>query len=206
MNTGALILAAGAASRMQQPKMLLPFGDKTILTHILDEVKAGGIHAICMVTGFYHKQILESTDTENVLTIYHANWHTGMASSIQMGISSLLHEHPDLDSMLIMVSDQPFLNTDLLVKMLQTKLLTQKGIIAASYEGVRGTPVLFDKKYFNALQQLEGDTGAKSILQQYSGDISTVDFPHGAMDIDTPEDYERFCAKLKQWNVNGYPS
>lgn len=202
MKTAALILAAGAASRMQQPKMLLPFGTKTILAHLLDEVKACGLQAVCLVTGFYHKEIAESTDTENVLIVYNTNWQSGMASSIQIGISTLLQENSGLDSILILVSDQPFLNQGLLVKMLQSKLLMQKGIVAASYDGVKGTPVLFDKKYFTALQELQGDTGAKSILHQHGEDIIAVDFPNGAMDIDTLQDYEQFCAKLKQLNAN----
>eukprot|EP01136_Pigoraptor_vietnamica_P031718 Opistho-1_new@92640 len=197
MNTGILILVAGSASRMQQPKMLLPFGEGTILSHLLEETKAVQPTAICVVTGYYHTAILPLLQTEPVLVVYNEQWQEGMAGSIKTGLTALLEQRPALDSVMILVSDQPFITRDLLQNMLQTKENSGKGIVAALYNGVKGTPVLFDKKYFYHLQELQGDKGAKSILQLVPDDIATVDFAEGEMDIDTPEDYERFCEQIK---------
>lgn len=197
MNTSILILAAGSASRMQLPKMLLPFGKGTILSHLLEETKALQPKAICVVTGYYHTAMLPLLQTEPVMVVYNENWKAGMAGSIKTGLTALLEQYPALDSVMILVSDQPFITRALLLQMIQIQETSGKGIVAAFYNGIKGTPVLFNKKYFHHLQELQGDKGAKSILQQVPDDIATVDFAEGEMDIDTPEDYERFCAHIK---------
>lgn len=197
MSAGILILAAGSASRMQQPKMLLPFGKGTILSHLLEETKAVQTKAICVVTGYYHMAMLPLLQIEPVLVVFNERWQEGMAGSIKTGLTALLEQHPELDTLMILVSDQPFITRTLLQQMIQTRETSGKGIVAAIYNGIKGTPVLFDKKYFYHLQELKGDKGAKSILQLVPDDMATVDFAEGEMDIDTPEDYERFCAHIK---------
>lgn len=197
MNTGILILAAGSASRMQQPKMLLPFGKGTILSHLLEETKAVQPKAICVVTGYYHAAMLPLLQKEPVTVVYNKRWKEGMAGSIKTGLTALLGLAPELDAVMILVSDQPFITRSLLQEMLQTQETSGKAIVAALYNGVKGTPVLFNKMYFHHLQELKGDKGAKSILQLVPDDIATVDFAEGEMDIDTPEDYKRFCTQIK---------
>lgn len=197
MSTGILILAAGSASRMQQPKMLLPYGKGTILSHSLAEAKAVQPKAICVVTGYYHETMMPMLQTEPVLVVYNEQWQDGMAGSIKKGLSALLEQEPELDSVMILVSDQPFISTGLLQEMIHTQQTSGKAIVAAFYNGVKGTPVLFTHRYFQQLQQLQGDKGARSILQLVPDEIATVDFAEGEMDIDTPEDYERFCVHIK---------
>lgn len=92
MNTGILILAAGSASRMQQPKMLLPFGKGTILSHLLEETKAMQPKVICVVTGFYHTAMLPLLETEPVMVVYNERWKDGMAGSVKTGLTALLEQ------------------------------------------------------------------------------------------------------------------
>lgn len=197
MNTGVLILAAGAATRMGRAKMLLPFESTNILEHILTEVRSIKPSCICIVTGYYHKEIIAGIDTEGLYIAHNENWIAGMASSIGMGVSELIKKKAGLSSIIIIVSDQPYLNRNVLHEIVTVREKTKKGIIAAAYNGIKGTPVLFDQKYFNELMLLEGDIGAKFILQQHAADIATVAFSSGAIDIDTPEDYEKLSHKTK---------
>ena len=198
MKKGVLILAAGAATRMKQAKMLLPFASATILSHIVAEVKAIEADSICMVTGCYHTEIMNGIDTRQLDIVYNENWKDGMSGSIKLGMASLLKKYTDLEWVFIVVSDQPYLNGKVLTKMVKTQTETHKGIIAATYQGITGTPVLFNQSYFKQLQQLQGDKGAGIILQQHPEDMATVDFPLGAIDIDTPEDYERLYLQTKE--------
>lgn len=193
MKLGAVILAAGAASRMQQAKMLLPFAKQTILSHILGEALAIEPDKLCLVTGCYHKEIRESLAEQAVPLVYNEFWQEGMAGSIRLGMATLLQGDPDLDAVILLVSDQPFISRQLLATMSAIGKATDKGIVAATYSGITGTPVLFKSNYFAQLQNLRGDSGAKSILKQYMEDVEVVDFPLGAADIDTPEDYENYC-------------
>jgi len=88
-----------------------------------------------------------------------------------------------------MLCDQPFVDASLLNQLVQKKSL--KGIIASTYNGIIGAPVLFDVAYFDELLLLKGQEGAKKLLTKYPEDIDTVAFPLGSIDIDTMEDYER---------------
>lgn len=198
MSIGVLILAAGAAFRMNEAKMLLAFESTTILGHIVDEVKASKPDHICLVTGYYHKEIVEAIDTSGLFIVHNEHWREGMASSISRGIREMTKKYPALSSVIIVVSDQPHLNRKVINEMVASHDKTKKGIVAAQYGKVTGTPVLFEKKYFSRLTELTGDAGAKSILQQHKTDIATVEFSLGAIDIDTPEDYEKLSGKIKK--------
>ena len=190
-----IILAAGAARRMKQAKMLLPFEHSTILQTILASAKDIEPDTICVVTGFYHKEILQIIHDEQVHFIFNEQWEEGMSGSIKKGLSYLVQQNPELQSVLIMVADQPYITSALLKEMITLQEQGQKGIIAASYAGIHGTPVLFRKNYFSSLENLVGDKGARSILQHYPDDLVTVGFPLGEIDIDTEEDYKKIVLK-----------
>ena len=190
MKTGVIILAAGAASRMGQAKMLLPFGNCTILETLIDEVKTIKPYVIGLVTGCYHQLITDRIDTHELKIIFNEDWKEGMASSIRKGVMAINLEYPDLDALFLLVSDQPFVSSALLIQMIDLKEKSQNGIIAAKYAGIAGTPVLFDWQYFESLKQLRGDKGARAVLMANTGDLATVDFEKGIYDIDTPEAYK----------------
>lgn len=186
---GCLILAAGSSSRMQQPKMLLQFNGTTFIQHIIHIAKQLPDTKIAVVTGCYHKLLQPFFMNEQVNIVYNGNWEKGMGSSISAGITQL--NQSSINNCFVLVCDQPYITSSLLTNMLQQKELSGKGIVACSYQDTFGTPVLFDQRYFNLLMQLDGPIGAKKIVQQFLADTVMVEFPKGAADIDTPEDYER---------------
>lgn len=186
-----LILAAGAARRMNQVKMLLPFGNSSILQTIIETAKEINPDTICVVTGFYHNEIVANIQDGQIQFVHNELWQEGMSGSIKKGLSYLVSLNPELDSVLIMVADQPYITSNLLREMLALQAQTNNGIVAASYAGVIGTPVLFRKEHFSNLEKLSGDKGARSILHQYPNDVITVNFPLGEVDIDTEEDYHK---------------
>ena len=189
MRTAVLILAGGAASRMQQPKMLLPFGDKTLLERILEEALSVYPSSMYVITGYYHDAIAAAIGTGKAKLLYNEYWEEGMATTIRKGISALKEESVIPDAVIMAVSDQPFLDAVLLQQLVNTHIETGKGIIAAEYRGIKGTPVFFRNSYFDRLLQLKGDTGARTLIKTLAKEVATVPFPGGAMDIDTPEDY-----------------
>jgi len=199
---GAVILAAGAASRLGAAKMLLPYSDKTILEHIVKEVQALNPVSICLVTGKYTDQIKSSMNFTGVELLDFPDWELGMAASIKFGLKSILAKLPSIDAILFVVSDQPFLDRLVLNSMINAFQASAKGIVAARYQLQNGTPVIFHRSYFEQILQLQGDKGAKKIVDQHLSDLVTVDFPLGAMDIDTQEDYVRFQELLNRQDVN----
>lgn len=202
MKIGAIILAAGAATRMEQAKMLLQFKHSNILSHILEEVQWIQPVAMTVVTGYYHEEIIGSRSIDESLICFNKNWSEGISTSIQVGLVNLLTKESDLDLIFIIMSDQPFLNSELMQEMINKKQISGKGIIAAKYDGIVGSPVLFHKTYFNDLSNLKGDKGAKQILQQNPEDLCTIDFELGALDIDTVCDYELLQKILNEKNAD----
>lgn len=202
MKWGVMILAAGEASRMGKPKMLLPYKDTTILNHIVNEVIALSPHAIKIITGHYHELICQAIVTQQASLVYNPDYKNGMSSSIQIGLTEMQKECPSLGFVIIVVSDQPFLNRFIVKNLIHQQMLSQKGIVAASYNGIIGTPVLISAPYFEHLYNLVGDKGARVILQQFPYDVATINFELGELDIDTEEDYKRFCEKLNEKNVD----
>jgi molybdenum cofactor cytidylyltransferase len=189
---GVLILAAGNASRFGSPKQLLIYQDQTLLQRIVTESSAAG--AVLVVTGAH--AVLIEAQLKEIPFVRNESWEKGMGASIHTGMQAIRQLHPALQDVIILVCDQPYVTASLLQQMAEQKASTGKGIIACTYEDTIGTPVLFDRLYFDALQALDGQKGAKVLLQQFSADIATVGFPLGRVDIDTAEDYRQLVQSI----------
>ena len=193
--TGIIILAAGNSSRMGEPKQLMKFKSKTFLQHIIEESKEANLNPVICVTGYQSDQISKAIAGMNVIIVNNGQWSEGMGTGISAGIKEALQS--DLDSVILAVSDQPYVSSGLFAKMLTLKDKSGKKIVASSYAGTLGTPVLFDKEYFNQLISLHGNQGAKNIVHMNMSDVCTVKFEKGSIDIDTKEDYEKLISEIQ---------
>jgi molybdenum cofactor cytidylyltransferase len=204
MNTVCVLLAAGSSSRMQPgfinqsddktagvAKMLLEINGKTLLQHVIDEVKQVPDTFLLVVTGCYHNQLSKILTSQQISFVYNEQWKEGMGTSIQKAITYIDECFSKADQAMTLVCDQPYISSTLLKKIIGTSLATGKGIVACKYNDTIGTPVLFDKKYFNQLKNLQGQQGAKKVVEQFKDDVALVDFPEGVIDIDTPDDYHK---------------
>jgi molybdenum cofactor cytidylyltransferase len=191
--TGIIILAAGNSSRMGEPKQLMMYNNKTFLQHIIAEAKNALLDPVICVTGYESDLISESISGMEVSIVYNEYWSEGMGSGISAGIKQLLLS--DVDSVILTVSDQPYVTSDLFLTMLKMKARSGKRIVACSYAGTLGTPVLFSKEYFNQLKSLSGNQGAKNIVKLNLPDVCSVEFEKGEIDIDTKEDYKNLISE-----------
>jgi molybdenum cofactor cytidylyltransferase len=89
-----------------------------------------------------------------------------------------------------MVCDQPHISSSVLNALITKQQKTTKQIVTCNYGESIGPPALFHKKYFRELAKLNGDVGARNIIEQNMHDVATILFPEGKIDIDTEEDYE----------------
>lgn len=185
-----IILAAGSSSRLGSPKQLLMFEGKSLLQRAIDEAIASGIGDAVVITGANHDRIVSSLSGSKADFIYNKRWQQGMASSMQTGLSALLAKYPDLDTVIVILCDQPYVSSMLLRELLAKRKTTDKGIIACEYKDTLGVPVLFSRAYFDALLSLKGTEGAKKIIAANVEDTDSIHFAQGAVDIDTKDDYE----------------
>jgi molybdenum cofactor cytidylyltransferase len=192
--TGIIILAAGNSTRMGEPKQLMMYKNKTFLQHIIGEAKNANLEPLICVTGYQSDHITKSISVMNTDIVYNEDWSDGMGTGIAAGIKRLLLS--DVDSVILAVSDQPHISSELFLNMEKLKETSGKGIVACSYASTLGTPVLFGKRYFNDLKSLSGDEGAKKIVKMNIPDVCTIEFEKGNIDIDTKEDYEKLIAEI----------
>ena len=186
--TDIIILAAGSSSRLGKPKQNLIYDGQTLLQKAIETAISSVCRQVIVVLGANVDVIRPTIESKPVNIIYNADWEEGMASSIRLGITEL-QKIPEIDSVLLMLCDQPFVETALLDQIIQTK--SKNGIVACAYNDTCGPPVLFDQKYFDELLLLKGQEGAKKLLLKYPDDIATILFPPGSIDIDTMEDFEK---------------
>jgi molybdenum cofactor cytidylyltransferase len=192
--TGIIILAAGNSSRMGEPKQLMMYKSKTFLQHIIGEAKNANLEPVICVTGYQSELIAKNITGMGISIVYNEDWREGMGSGISAGIKQVLLS--DVDSVILAVSDQPHVSSDLFGTMKELKNQSGKGIVASSYAGTLGTPVLFGKNYFGHLKSLRGNQGAKNIVKLNMPDVCSVEFEKGNIDIDTKEDYENLISKI----------
>jgi molybdenum cofactor cytidylyltransferase len=190
-NCCAIILAAGGSSRLGSPKQLLIYRDETLLQRTINAVKHAGIKCIILVLGSSKDLILSQTDIAGVDVVENENWQTGIASSLATGIKALKSIQPLPDAAILMVCDQPYISSSILTELIAEGKTTGKPIIACEYENVTGVPALFNQSFFEQLENLDGDAGAKKIIKEYSDKVAIVPFPLGIVDIDTQDVYKK---------------
>ena len=195
---GIVILAAGASSRLGQPKQLLVL-DKNI-TLIRKSVMVAvdtGFRPIVVVLGANKEKIQTEVRGLPVSVVENEAWQAGMGTSVKAGIEQLISLHPKTKAVILLLCDQPFINTLLLQELAREYQKSGKPIIASQYGGIFGAPALFDQQYFPQLMALNGDEGARKIFETHANMVSPVPFEEGKYDIDTMKDYQI----LKQiWN------
>ena len=187
--TAIIILAAGASSRMGQPKQLLAFKNSILLKHVAEEAQKSGMR-VFIILGANEQKIKKELENVRAEIIFNERWGNGLSTSIKAGLEKALENDSDTENFIFCVCDQPYISADLFKRLMHKKKVSGKKIIACSYAGTLGTPVLFDIKYFDALMNLQGDEGAKKLLQIYREDVAFITFEKGKVDIDTKADYE----------------
>lgn len=189
--TGIIILAAGNSSRLGQAKQLVEYRGKNLLQHSIDVSRSLGEIPSVIVLGANHEKIVDKIDLKGLSIVINPDWKKGMSLSMQVGLKYLLEKNENLTQVLLLLCDQPFVNEQLLVRLMDEKNNANKGIACCVYANTLGVPAVFDRKYFDALFRLTSQEGAKKVILTNKEDVAIIDFPKGAVDIDTQEDLMR---------------
>ena len=187
---GVVILAAGASSRLGRPKQLVEFKGKALLQHIIDIAASMNFDSKVLVLGANRDQIMEKIDPGDFEVVDNDAWETGMASSIRKGLKRSLEIEEELDHLLILLSDQPFVTKEEIRKLISRQLQNDIKATFSQYNEDIGVPAIFSKEAFSDLRNLRGDHGAKKLIYQKEFEFKTVRFQKGDFDVDTKEDVE----------------
>lgn len=187
---GAIVLAAGASSRMGEPKQLLPLGGRPLVIRTVESLLQSAVWPVVVVVGAHHDRVRPALARHPVLISENPAWPEGLASSIRSGIGTLQEFSRELDGALVTLCDQPAFSADLVSKLLTAMRDSGRGIAAARYGGRLGVPAVFRREHFPTLAGLTGETGARDFLNRDPDRVAAVDLPALAVDLDTPGDYQ----------------
>jgi molybdenum cofactor cytidylyltransferase len=193
----AVILAAGASSRMGKAKQLLPLGESTVLAQTLAHVRSAALHEIVLVLGASAEAIrCQLSSPQELKIVVNQAYQQGMASSLRAGLSAV---DPGSDAALIILGDQPFIRSETLGRIVDEYRRSQAQIVIPMHQGQRGNPVLLDRSVFAEVMALEGDVGSRAIFAHHLDGIVNVEVEDSAilLDLDEPADYQRLKTRYE---------
>ena len=188
---GIIILAAGGSTRLGKPKQLLQFQGKSLIRRAAENALATKCGKIVITLGASGVEIKKEIENLPLEIVINGNWQSGMSSSIKTGLKKLLEIQTDSSAVILMLCDQPFIDTEMILRLVQTQHETRKKIVACEYEKTLGVPAIFAREIFDELLSLQGDTGAKFLIEKHlHSEVANISVPEAAFDVDTAEDYE----------------
>lgn len=185
-----VLLAAGKSSRMGnggRHKLLAEFEGEPLVRRSARMALAARADGVVVVTGHRADEIAASLDGLNVTLVNNPDYASGMAGSLKAGLAAARTD--DLDGVLVMLADMPGVSAADLDKLISA-FRAQAGlpIVRAVADGKRGNPVILPRATFEAVRSLEGDIGARPIIESAGLPVIDVEIGLAArLDVDTPE-------------------
>lgn len=191
----AIVLAAGASTRMGSPKALLPMpGGQPFVLHILETLGQAGVSGITLVTGEHHDALMAACgaqlhDRSDVTVIRNPDPSRGQLSSLQVGLQAVAPSHPE--GVLVTLVDVPLVKVSTVRAVLEAWHAKRRPVTRPAIGERHGHPVVFDQRVLPELLAAPAHLGAKAVVRAYAGSIENVpvDDEGCLRDVDTPEDY-----------------
>ncbi len=187
----AIVLAAGLSSRMGTQKLLLPWGETTVIGAVLKALKEAGISDIRVVTGGISAQLQHHIQDVGGKRVYNKDFADGeMLTSIQVGLKDL---EKKVEAILVVLGDQPQIEAEVVMEITKRYEATHHSIIVPSYQMHRGHPWLLGQPYWEEVLAFKAPLTLRDLLNTHQQDIDylTVNTPSILQDLDTPQDYAR---------------
>jgi molybdenum cofactor cytidylyltransferase len=185
----AIVLAAGASTRMGRQKLLLPMANGRPLVRVaVEQVLAAGIDDTVVVLGREAEAVARTLVGLPVRTVVNPRYAEGQSTSVHAGIDAL---PAGTEAAVIALGDQPLPDPGVIRRLVAAFRTTRQPIVVPVYRDGRGNPVLFAATLFAELRAVTGDRGGREVIAQDPGRVAEVALD-AAMpaDIDTPEDYD----------------
>ncbi|HEY6632497.1 MAG TPA: molybdopterin-binding/glycosyltransferase family 2 protein [Rhizobiaceae bacterium] len=186
----AVVLAAGRSSRMGGPnKLMAHFAGKPLIRRTAERTLASNVSGAVVVTGHQAARIREALDGLDIGFAHNPDFASGLSGSLKAGVAAV---PDDVDGALIQLGDMPAVSSSDLDRLISAFLKEGgQAIVRATHDGKRGNPVILPRALFGTVAQLEGDTGARHLVE--AGLMPVVDVEIGAgasIDVDTRDALE----------------
>ncbi len=192
----AIVLAAGESRRMGRQKLLLPYGDTTVIDRIVSEVLASEVAQTIVVTGHDVQAVEAAVLGKPVTLVENRQYKDGMLTSIRAGLQSVPAE---AKGFMVVLGDQPSISSALVNHLIDGFRAVEKGIVVPLYDDDTGHPIVISTAYRDEVLTNFDDTGLRGLIYGHPERVHRlpVELPGVLRDMDTPEDYERELNELK---------
>lgn len=188
----AVVLAAGASTRMGEPKALLRWRGRAFLTHVVEGARAAGCSPVVVVEGAVE---LPADVVGDATRVENEAWREGQLSSLQRGIRAAQNHDPS--AVLVLTVDRPHIQVSTLVALVAAHREEPRTIWQPAFEGRRGHPILYPSDLVPALLDLGRGDSPRVLLgrPEVAARRKTVDVDDRAVleNLDRPEDLERLA-------------
>jgi len=183
----AIVLAAGKSSRMGSNKLLADLKGKPLLRHSVESLKASSVHNIIVVTGNEPERVQSALAPLDVTLVHNMNFAEGLSTSLKRGLAAVPAE---TDAVLVCLGDMPLIDAQTIDRLVAAfNVAEHRTICVPTFEGKRGNPVLWGRQHFITIDEIEGDQGARLLLDALSDEVVEVEVKTQAVliDVDTPQ-------------------
>jgi molybdenum cofactor cytidylyltransferase len=188
-----VVLAAGAASRMDSPKQLLPLGDVPMVRAVAVRALSSRCRPVIVVTGAQRRDVCAVLEDLPLRLVENRRWKRGIGSSIRAGIREAVRL--GAEAAIVTLGDQPGVEASDWDRLAMKWEETGCPVVASSYAETLGAPALFARALFPELLVMPDDAGCKLVIKsQPDGLVARCSCPQAAVDLDTPDDYLRWQA------------
>ena len=192
--TPAIVLAAGASSRMGRPKALLQAGDRTFIRAILHALRDAGVPEAVVVVRSGQPLVIQEIDASGFgRALVNPRADEGQLSSLLTGLDAI--DRPGVEAALVTLVDVPLIGAPAIRTLLARAATSGAPILRAVHRGRHGHPVIFTRRLFDALRSADPLVGAKAVVRAAGVEDVEVDDAGVVEDVDTPADYARLFGK-----------
>jgi molybdenum cofactor cytidylyltransferase len=188
-----VVLGAGSSTRLGRPKQTLPFGDRTLLAHVVGDIEASGLDRVVLVLGGASAEVAASLPhTNRAEIVRNDGYGTGCASSLLAGLDAA----GDCDAIVMLLGDMPGVTPAVIDSVVARWRQLPTWAAVTEYRDGIGHPFVFSAEAFSTLRTLHGDKAVWKIVDR-EPESRVARIPVDAdrpVDVDTWDDYLTVCA------------
>lgn len=189
-----IILAAGSGVRISRTKQLLPFNNRPVLSHVIENTKQSTLYETVVVLGHCADKIKKTIDFSGTKTVINHNYLKGQSTSLMKGLENI---SPICDAAMFLLGDQPLVSKSTINTIIKAFKTSSASIAIPYYNDIRGNPVIIARSLFHDLKQLSGDTGPRILFKKFHDSILNVPVNDKGIlfDVDTKADYKKLMSR-----------
>jgi molybdenum cofactor cytidylyltransferase len=181
MMISAIVLAAGSSKRMGFCKQLLKINGITMIEHVVSNIGDSMVDNIIVVLGFNADEISKKLSNKKLKIVINKDYEKGMSTSLKVGLKAV---NKDTKAIIFLNSDQPFIKSHIINRIIEEYERTSSLIIVPTHKGKKGHPVLLDISFRSDIMKIQGDVGARNIIRKYNTHVSNIEIDSNSILID----------------------